>query len=199
MTGDGWNFLDKFPEVWYYITQDHKFLGVYHHFFPKRGSIIEGKDETLSGEASNPPPEDGDLKQSWYEKNKEVAKARAKAWRLAHPERFKELKRDWIRKNKKRPAQKLRPSKPLDVSPEEYDDLLSKQGGVCAICSAHPTPKRKLSVDNEYLTGRVRGLLCARCDMGIGYFKTIKLMEYAVKYMKSRTKGIEVPAPIFNG
>ena len=45
----------------------------------------------------------------------------------------------------------------------EYEALLAKQGGGCAICGA--TPKtRRLHTDRDHKTGAVRGLLCHRCN-----------------------------------
>ena len=81
---------------------------------------------------------------------------------------------------------------PQEFTHDQYEQLLLSQGGVCAICEDKPTPKRKLSVDHEHQTGRVRGLLCTRCNMGIGYFRTIKVMEFALRYMKEYTVGIVV-------
>lgn len=49
------------------------------------------------------------------------------------------------------------------LSAEEYDALLVKQGGKCAICRNRPKTKR-LAVDHSHKTGEVRGLLCSRCN-----------------------------------
>jgi hypothetical protein len=49
----------------------------------------------------------------------------------------------------------------------EYNDIFRKQGGVCAI---HGEPTRSpLVVDHDHRTGRVRGLLCRKCNLGIGH------------------------------
>lgn len=49
------------------------------------------------------------------------------------------------------------------ITDEEYERRLSDQGGGCAIC--HATPKtRRLHVDHDHKTGRVRGLLCFGCN-----------------------------------
>lgn len=50
-----------------------------------------------------------------------------------------------------------------------YQELLEKQGGVCAICRRPPEGLgRKLAVDHCHSTGKVRGLLCSACNCGIG-------------------------------
>jgi hypothetical protein len=58
------------------------------------------------------------------------------------------------------------------ISLDDYEALLAKQGGVCAICAKPPSsngPRQKyLHVDHDHSDGRVRGLLCANCNIGIG-------------------------------
>lgn len=59
------------------------------------------------------------------------------------------------------------------ISIEQYNEMLERQGGVCAICQGEETVTRAgtiraLSVDHCHATGRVRGLLCANCNTFIG-------------------------------
>lgn len=54
------------------------------------------------------------------------------------------------------------------MSPEQYAVRLSDQGGMCRICGAVPRPGRALPVDHDHSTGKVRGLLCDRCNRLIG-------------------------------
>lgn len=59
---------------------------------------------------------------------------------------------------------------------DEYQKLSEKQGHRCAICgqregSVHWSGVTKqLCVDHCHVTGSVRGLLCGKCNRGIGYF-----------------------------
>lgn len=58
-----------------------------------------------------------------------------------------------------------------DLTGEEYSALLSLQGGRCAICRQKPVTVR-LAVDHDHQTGKVRGLLCSRCNhdlLGAGW------------------------------
>jgi hypothetical protein len=53
----------------------------------------------------------------------------------------------------------------------DYDVMLAAQGGGCAICgrAAHNgNDTRKLHVDHDHETGRVRGILCANCNRILG-------------------------------
>jgi hypothetical protein len=56
------------------------------------------------------------------------------------------------------------------IGDEEYYSLLEKQSGVCALCSADTPGGRwkKFNVDHCHDTGRVRGLLCYRCNTALG-------------------------------
>jgi hypothetical protein len=55
------------------------------------------------------------------------------------------------------------------ITVEDYDRILSEQGGGCAICGDAPRPgARRLAVDHDHGTGQVRGILCHRCNQAIG-------------------------------
>jgi len=60
--------------------------------------------------------------------------------------------------------------KTYGLEPGQYDALLSSQGGRCAICGNKPV-KRRLAVDHDHITGRVRGLLCMRCNRALGMWE----------------------------
>jgi hypothetical protein len=52
-----------------------------------------------------------------------------------------------------------------------YDDLIEQgHSGVCEICGAEPN-ERRLCVDHNHETGEIRGLLCFKCNLALGWFK----------------------------
>jgi len=66
----------------------------------------------------------------------------------------------------------------------DYDAMLEGQGG-CAICLQGCATGKRLAVDHDEATGRVRGLLCVRCNQGIGRFEhDPALLESAAAYLR---------------
>ena len=59
--------------------------------------------------------------------------------------------------------------KTYGITIEDYDAILKAQGGKCAICKGG-TSKNFFAVDHNHKNGRVRGLLCARCNTGLARF-----------------------------
>lgn len=53
------------------------------------------------------------------------------------------------------------------ITEDDYNEMFERQMGLCAICHK-PEVDIKLAVDHCHETGKVRGLLCKRCNMAIG-------------------------------
>lgn len=69
------------------------------------------------------------------------------------------------------------------VTPEAVAELLKIQVGVCAICQRPPVHS-PLVIDHDHKTGRVRGLLCRACNLGLGAFSdTPEWLVKAAKYL----------------
>ena len=65
---------------------------------------------------------------------------------------------------------------------EEYNVIYNRQQGKCAICG---NPEELLHVDHNHTTGEIRGLLCLKCNRGIGFLNDdIKILEQALAYLK---------------
>jgi len=72
------------------------------------------------------------------------------------------------------------------ITLEEYDELFARQNGSCAICNMPQSElKRRLAVDHNHITGKIRGLLCFRCNASIGKFgDDPELLEKAISYLR---------------
>lgn len=80
----------------------------------------------------------------------------------------------------------------LNVSNEEIQLILKKQNG-CAICGDFP--KDRLAIDHDHETLALRGVLCSKCNFGIGIFKDSSyLLQRAINYLTSdRNYGAATP------
>ena len=69
---------------------------------------------------------------------------------------------------------------------KEYDELFITQEGCCAICGTHQTElSRALVVDHNHETGEIRGLLCHKCNLTLGYVNdNIRVLINAIKYLE---------------
>jgi Recombination endonuclease VII len=76
--------------------------------------------------------------------------------------------RQRVRERSKNPRQyKLLSAYGISIA--QYDAMLARQGGVCAICQKHRG--KTLCVDHCHVTGKVRGLLCRLCNAAIGFLE----------------------------
>jgi hypothetical protein len=104
-----------------------------------------------------------------YRENPAKEIARVRAWRRKHREQFNEYQREY----RVRRAAEIREGhlrRTFGLTQADYDELLAAQGGGCAVCGEPPPEGRSLHVDHDHATGRVRGLLCFRCNGGLGQF-----------------------------
>lgn len=107
----------------------------------------------------------------WYSKpeNKEAKKARSKNWEVRKPE--------------KQLAKKLKFYYNMTV--EQFNQMLASQNGVCKICERICPTGRRLSVDHDHKTGKIRGLLCSKCNKGLGSFEdSIHNIEKSILYLR---------------
>lgn len=69
------------------------------------------------------------------------------------------------------------------ISVEEYDAMFKEQNGVCKLCYKEHT-RRPLNVDHCHSTGKVRGLLCDKCNMALGLLNDdVKLIDKIKDYL----------------
>jgi hypothetical protein len=69
---------------------------------------------------------------------------------------------------------------------EQWQVIYNKQNGSCAICGkSQDKLGYTLQVDYDHNTGRVRGLLCKRCNLGIGMFgENVENINKAIRYLE---------------
>ena len=110
-------------------------------------------------------------------------------WNKAHPELMRKYQRDWYYRN----IDKDRSKKYLQrygIDLNEFNRMFQIQGGCCAICSIHASQtKRGFQVDHDHLTGKIRELLCWRCNNSLGIFKdNPDLLQKAMDYLSKHAE-----------
>lgn len=70
------------------------------------------------------------------------------------------------------------------LTPDDYVELSKSQNDRCAICGC-TRGKRAFAIDHCHSSGRVRGLLCSKCNTGIGLFRdNPDLLRAAIDYLE---------------
>jgi hypothetical protein len=75
------------------------------------------------------------------------------------------------------------------LTPEQFDQMVADQKGCCRLCGDEPTGERHtgiLYIDHDHETGKVRGLVCHRCNLALGHFRDDPaLMRRAADYVEA--------------
>lgn len=110
---------------------------------------------------------------------KACASSQAKKWAKDNAKHHAKTKHAWT----------LRTT--YGITTEQYQEMLEKQGGKCAICKREQSARHgtngtifRLSVDHCHSTGKVRGLLCNDCNRAIGLLRDeVGLLQNAIDYL----------------
>ena len=125
-------------------------------------------------ERANKPDQVRERDRERYKKDPEKVAAYLKEWRAKNPDKKAQYNRVHLLRK-------------YGLTLEEYEALLTTQGGGCAICgSTDPGTKNAgcFPVDHDHATGAVRGLLCRACNIGLGLFKDdASLLTKALNYI----------------
>lgn len=130
-------------------------------------------------------PQIRDNYKRWSKKNPEALRFHRNKWSKENREKMSESRRAWSEKNKEKIKNKNLIYN-FGITLSDYEELLKQQNGVCALCFHVSTDGRQLCVDHCHDTLRVRGLLCTKCNTGIGLLKEdVELLQRAIKYIAS--------------
>jgi hypothetical protein len=112
-------------------------------------------------------------KHKWLSKNPEKRRQYEKDWRQKNPEMYAaQKKRNFLRHKKKKTDQgtNLYLKRRYGITLEERTKRIEEQGG-CATCGVLDPGSRGWHVDHCHKTGKVRGILCAQCNIALGNVK----------------------------
>jgi hypothetical protein len=108
--------------------------------------------------------------QKWYTENKEDKLLKNKEWRENNISKYREINL------------KSR----FGINNTQYEEMLNLQSNSCSICKKHKDEfTYHLVVDHCHVTGKIRGLLCKKCNLGIGHLNDdITILENSIEYLK---------------
>ena len=121
-------------------------------------------------------------------KNREKRNAYKKEWRNKNKHKAKEYyEKVYKFKEDKNKTRDNRFKRTYGISLDDYNQMLIDQKGCCLICEKHASELNKsLAIDHCHKTGKIRGLLCSRCNVGIGLLEEdLKIFENCIKYLKN--------------
>ncbi len=140
----------------------------------------------------------------YRKENRDKELLRQAKWRKSNPKKARAIDlRARLRTPKERRNRQLLYK--FKISLVEYNELLSNQGGLCAICKRTETSFdkranrfRDLCVDHDHITGKIRGLLCGACNKALGLLRDdTDTVENALRYLvENKTGGFHVSNPI---
>jgi len=128
--------------------------------------------------------------QKYYWRNPEKFREYARKKRAANPDKHKEYTR---KSREKYPdAERERHLKrSFNITAADYDRMHEEQNGLCAICFQPETKMSKgilyrLAVDHDHNTGKIRGLLCFKCNSAMGSFEKRNVpLENVIRFLES--------------
>lgn len=97
-----------------------------------------------------------------------------RVWREKNREKHNKLCRDSHHKNKHKHVEYRREynlKKNYGLTIKDYNEMFSNQLGMCAICKTDKPAGNRFHVDHDHLTGKVRKLLCSRCNGALGWYE----------------------------
>lgn len=92
-----------------------------------------------------------------------------------------EKRKDYWKSEKGKATRRRHHVQKYGITQEDYDRMLAKQNGVCAICGG-VGKRANLDIDHDHDTGYVRGLLCNKCNMGLGFLQDN--LDEAISYLQ---------------
>lgn len=115
----------------------------------------------------------------YYKKNKRKIDKKNLNWAKENKDKMSEFGKRHFKKNFNKIKSK-RIKYRYNITIEEYSKMLEEQDYQCKICKEI----KALCIDHDHKTGKVRGLLCGKCNRGIGFFNdNIKSLHNAIDYL----------------
>ena len=118
----------------------------------------------------------------------------SRRWRQENPEKYRASSDRQVAKQTPETRFAFILKHRYNITPDQYFEMLDRQGGLCAVCLEPPRAGRRLSVDHDHDCcpgkGRscgecIRGLLCQNCNALLGMAaERIDILRSAIEYLE---------------
>jgi len=125
-------------------------------------------------------------------KDKALNRKHAATYRAKNPELVRRRHTETYEKNKHK-YRHTRRCEMKGITVEQYDELMARQDGKCAICEREfgDDWSVKPRIDHCHEIGKVRGLLCNWCNRALGFFSdSPDMLEKAARYIRDHTHAL---------
>lgn len=120
----------------------------------------------------------------WRAKNRLKVNESNKAYKKRHPEQTRQHRLKHSKIYYKKTGWKKRILKRYGISYTTFESMKLEQKNKCAICDKEEV---ELHIDHCHKTGKIRGLLCQKCNTGIGLLgDDLLILNKAVKYLNEK-------------
>ena len=124
-------------------------------------------------------------KREWAktDSQKEYRRNYMRIWREENREKHNRLARESHQRNKYKhigEQRKYQLKRNYGITEEQYNEMFKKQNGLCYICKQPPhghglnKQLKRLHIDHDHNTNKIRGLLCSRCNGALGWYEKYK-------------------------
>lgn len=151
-----------------------------------------------------------DATRKWKANNRQKDADRKRQYRVENAEKVAEYQREYEQRPERKESRNKRSKEyycqqteqrylynikqKFGLCAEDYYSMLDSQNGRCAICGRKPDEtwkKKRLSVDHDHGTGKIRGLLCHKCNLAIGQFgDDAKVAKSASRYLQKASQEV---------
>lgn len=113
-------------------------------------------------------------KKEYYDAHKEEISKQHKEYYSTHKAEFRKKRVTYL----------------FGIDDTEYSNMVEKQNNLCAVCGNPETQTRngvikRLAIDHNHVTGKVRKLLCNNCNISIGYAKeSPEILRKMIEYLE---------------
>ena len=128
-----------------------------------------------------------ETRRAYYQRTRDIQLEARRTYYRINRQAMMKANREWVKKNPERMREistRSRNKRQYGLTPEQFADLKAQnRGGLCPLCRS----RRATHVDHSHKSGRVRGFICHKCNVGMGMLgDDLQVVLRVAKYLKGR-------------